>query len=130
MDFNLSLIGGRLTATPEYKLNENGIAITKIQIAVNRYYKAGEQKENKKETEFIRVVFFGKMADNVRTFFNKGDSIFVSGRIHTQTWTDQSNVKRYMTEIVADSWQFAGEKKQEVSAEQVDKALEKVDIPF
>jgi len=102
LNINTVYVGGHITNDPEYKTTVGGIAIANMTIAVNRSYKQGE--EWKKEVEFIRVKLFGRFADTAKSILSKGDTVLVTGRIHTSSWEDNGS-KKYMTEVIAENMQ-------------------------
>ena len=103
-NFNLNkvILGGRLTADPELKQTQSGIAVVTFRMAVNRRASSGQQPE----VDFFTVTAWRSTAEFVNRFFKKGSSICVVGTIQNSTWTDQQNVKHYRTDIVADEVMF------------------------
>jgi single-strand DNA-binding protein len=102
-NFNKVILGGRLTADPELKTTQSGIAVVSFSIAVNRRYKNASQQT---EADFFNVTAWRSTAELVARYFRKGSSICVVGTIQNSTWTDQQNVKHYRTDIVADEVMF------------------------
>ena len=102
-NFNKVILGGRLTADPELKTRQSGIAVVSFSIAVNRRYKNAAQQT---EADFFNVTAWRATAELVARYFRKGSSICVVGTIQNSTWTDQQNVKHYRTDIVADEVMF------------------------
>jgi len=101
---NKIILVGNLARDPEIKvIEESGKALTKITIAVNRSFK---NTNGEREADFIQVVFFEKKAELVAEFFKKGDPISVSGRLQTKNYEDKEGIRRYMTEVIADDFQF------------------------
>ena len=102
---------GRLTRDPEirYSTGENANAVARFSIAVNRRFKnaAGEY-----EADFPSCVAFGKTAEFVDKWFNKGDLIGVVGRIQTGSYTSKDGIKVYTTDVVVDEVEFVGGKNQ------------------
>ena len=101
-NFNKVIIGGRLTADPELKQTQSGIAVTQFSVAVNRRTKPGANQE----ADFFNVTAWRQTADFVTRYFRKGSSICVVGMLQNSTWTDQHNQKHYRTDIVADEVMF------------------------
>ena len=103
-NFNLNkvILGGRLTADPELKQTQSGIAVVTFRMAVNRRASSGQQPE----VDFFTVTAWRSTAEFVNRFFKKGSSICVIGSIQNRSWTDQQGQKRYMTDIVAEEVQF------------------------
>ena len=101
-NFNKVMMGGRLTADPEIKQTQSGVAVCTFSMAVNRYVKQGEQPQ----ADFFNVTAWRQTAEFVNKFFKKGSSIFVVGKIQNRSWTDQNGQKRYATDIIADEVTF------------------------
>ena len=107
MAFNKVILVGNLVADPELKTTTTGVSVTRFRIAVNRKFtRQGEQPQ----TDFFDIVCWRQTAEFVTRFFTKGRSILVCGQLQTRTWTDQNDVKRYSTEIVADEVSFVDRK--------------------
>lgn len=103
-NFNKVILGGRLTADPELKTTQSGIAVVSFSIAVNRRFSRNSAQQN--ETDFFNVTAWRQTAEFVSRYFRKGSSICVVGTIQNSTWTDQQNTKHYRTDIVADEVMF------------------------
>ena len=104
---NTAIIMGRLTADPELRTTNTGIAVTTFTVAVDRrYQKAGEEKQ----TDFINVVAWRQTAEFVSRYFQKGSMIAVRGSIQTRRYEDNNGNKRTAVEIVADEVSFCGSK--------------------
>ena len=107
---NKVLLIGNVTADPELKQTTGGKPVCSISIAVNRPFV--KEDSGQQDVDFINVVTWNKQAEFVAAYFSKGDPIFVSGRMQVRSWTDQDNVKRYATEVIADEVQFVRPKPQ------------------
>jgi single-strand DNA-binding protein len=104
MYINKAMIVGNLTRDPEQKTLPSGIAVTTFSLATNRVYK--DKDGNKRENvDYHNVVVFGRQAETSGQYLKKGQSAFVEGRMQTRSW-EQDGVKKYRTEVVADSVQF------------------------
>lgn len=86
---------GRLTRDPEER-NKPDLAIVNFTIAIDRPKASGE-----KETDFPRIVCFGKTAEFAAKYLRKGARVGVSGHIQTGSY-DRDGVKVYTTDVVAD----------------------------
>lgn len=106
MAFNKVILIGRLTADPEFSQSASGVSVCKFNIAVDRSTSKGQEKQ----TDFFRVSTFRKTAEFVGRYFTKGKQILVEGKIQNNNYTDQSGVKHYSCEIIADSVGFVGGK--------------------
>ena len=103
-NFNKVILGGRLTADPELKTTQSGIAVVTFSVAVNRRYTKNSAQQS--ETDFFNVTAWRQTAEFVSRYFRKGSSICVVGNIQNSTWTDQQGAKHYRTDIVADEVMF------------------------
>ena len=103
-NFNKVILGGRLTADPELKTTQSGIAVVTFSVAVNRRYTKNAAQQN--ETDFFNVTAWRQTAEFVSRYFKKGSSICVVGTIQNSKWTDQQGATRYRTDIVADEVMF------------------------
>jgi single-strand DNA-binding protein len=54
----------------------------------------------------VRVVVWGKLAENCGEYLEKGRQVFVEGRLQTREWTNKEGVKQYTTEVVAQNVVF------------------------
>ena len=81
-----------------------GQKATSFSVAVGRRWidKDGQKQES---TEFINVVFWGKLAEIIAQYAQKGQVIYVEGRIATREW-EKNGEKRKITEVIGQSFQF------------------------
>lgn len=102
---NKSILLGRLTKAPEIRYSQaSNTKIATFTLAVNRnYVKQGEERQ----TDFINIVAYSKLADFAEKYLNTGLQICLSGRIQTRNWEDKNGQKRYATEVIAEEIDFA-----------------------
>ena len=108
--FNKVVLVGNLTRDPELRYTPKGTAIAKIGLAVNRVWTndAGEKKE---EVTFVDVDVFGRTAENVGQYLQKGSPILIEGRLKLDQWDDKTTgQKKQRLGVVAESVQFLGNK--------------------
>jgi single-strand DNA-binding protein len=98
---------GRLVKDPEQRYTTNNTAVCGFTLAVNRRFK----QEGQPDADFFPVVAWQKTAEFCGKYFNKGQQVWVSGRLQTRNWEDDKQVKHYVTEIVAEEVGFADSKK-------------------
>lgn len=103
---NHIVMAGRLTKDPELR-KAGEISVCSFRIACDRDFKT---KDGEKETDFVDVVVWRKLADNVAKYFTKGRMAIVEGRLQIHPWTDQEGAKRFSTEIVAEHVYFGDSK--------------------
>ena len=107
--FNKAILIGNMTADPELKQTASGLSVCSFSIAVNRRF----AKEGEQNVDFINIVAWRQQAEFVSRYFKKGMPILICGQIQTRTWTDNQNVKRYATEVIADEVSFVNSKESE-----------------
>ena len=105
---NKVIIIGNLGRDPETRYSADGAAICNVTIATSYTWKDKASGEKKEETEWHRVVFFGRLAEIAGEYLKKGRSVYVEGRLKTRKWTDKESVERYSTEIVAEEMKMLG----------------------
>lgn len=104
---NKAIIIGNLGADPVKRFTQSGSAVTNFSLATSEKWtdKNGELQEN---TEWHKIVVFGKQAESCEKYLSKGRPVCVEGKIQTNEWEDKDGNKRYTTEIVAQSVKFLG----------------------
>jgi len=102
---NKAILIGRLGRDPEMRYTQSGIAMATFSMATNEYWKDKEGQKQER-TEWHRIVAFGRLGEIISQYCSKGKLIYIEGRIQTREWTDQENVKRKTTEIVANDMKF------------------------
>ena len=106
--FNKVILMGNLTRDPELRYTQSGSAIANIGIATNRKWKDqnGEQKE---EVTYIDVTAFGKTAEVIGQYFQKGRAIHLEGRLKFDQWDDKNTgEKRNKLGVVLERFEFMG----------------------
>ena len=106
LNLNKVVLCGRLTADPELKQTQNGIAVVSFALAVNRRFTRGADGQNNSQADFINCVAWRQTAEFISKYFRKGSAICVTGSIQTRNWQDQQGNRRYATEVVADEAMF------------------------
>ncbi|MBE6586674.1 MAG: single-stranded DNA-binding protein [Ruminococcaceae bacterium] len=106
LNLNKVILAGRLTADPELKQTQSGIAVVSFTIAVNRRFVSRDSQQGQPEADFFRVTAWRNTAEFVAKYFRKGSAICITGSIQNRQWIDQQGQKRYSTDIVADEANF------------------------
>ena len=92
---------GHVGQDPEIRSFEGGKKVANLNIATHDvYYK--EEGEKVEQTEWHRVVAWGRLANLIEKYVFKGKEIALSGKITYRNYEDKEGVKRYITEVVAD----------------------------
>lgn len=107
---NKVLLIGNLTRDPEVKYLPSGQALAKFSVATSRYFK-NRDGERQEETTFVDCEAWGKTAEFINQWFQKGKKIFVEGRLRQDSWEDRSTgQKRYKMLVVTDNVSFVDSK--------------------
>ena len=104
---------GRLTRDPELRYTGNNTPVTSFTIAVNRTY---TNQSGEREADFIPVVVWRRQAESVKNYLSQGSQVAVEGRIQVRNYDDQNGQRRYVTEVIADSVEFIGSKRDNQSS--------------
>ncbi len=128
---NKAIILGRLGQDPELKYTPSGMAVCNFTMATTDKFtdKSGAKQE---QTEWHRIVVWGKIAELCNQYLAKGRQALVEGNIKTRSWENNEGKKVYTTEINAKSVQFLGGGQEgEVKAKQEETpAFTADDVPF
>tara|TARA_Y100000589_G_scaffold330426_1_gene380011 strand:- start:1569 stop:1985 length:417 start_codon:yes stop_codon:yes gene_type:complete len=106
---NKVIIVGNLGQDPEGRFTPQGTAVTNLSVATNESWK-NQSGEYQDRTEWHRVVMYGKMAETANEYMHKGMMVYIEGRLQTNEWEDQNQVKRKTTEIRCDNFTMLGKK--------------------
>ncbi len=114
---NKVILIGHLTADPEVRATPKGVYVANMRLATNTYAGKDEAGNSKEQTEFHRLVVFGKQAEIAGEYLRKGRLLYVEGRMQTSSWDDAAaGVKKYRTEVIVDMFRMVGPKPQDEAA--------------
>lgn len=109
---NKTMVLGRLVKDVELRYTStNNTAVAGFTVAVNRRIK----QEGQPTADFIPIVAWSKTAEFASKYLAKGKQVVVVGRLQTRIWEDDSKIKHYATEVVAEEINFADGKKNDVA---------------
>lgn len=112
---NKVILIGRLTRDPELRFTTgSGIAVAYMNLAVNRNY---VDQSGQRQTDFINIVCWRKIAENVANNLSKGRLVGISGSIQTRKYQSKDGSNRYITEVVADEVKFLDWPKDKVATQ-------------
>ncbi len=103
---NKVIILGHLGADPDVRYTQSGQKVVSLRVATSEVFGAGESKEER--TEWHRITVWGKQAEHCGNYLKKGRMVYIEGRLQTRSYDDKDGVKRYSTDIVAQSVKFIG----------------------
>jgi len=96
---NRVILIGRLTRDPELRYTQQGTAVARFTLAVNRKFK-------REETDFIDIVVWQKLAENCAQYLTKGQLAMAEGRLQVRNYEGQDGQKRKAVEVVAEDVKF------------------------
>ena len=109
---NKVILVGNVTWDPELKHTENKKAVCSFGLATNRN-RTNTDGEKREETDYHRIVAWGKLGEICHQYLKKGRLVYVEGRLHSRQFTDNEGITKSATEIVIDDMQMLDRKPQE-----------------
>lgn len=106
---------GRLGMQPDVKYLPSGQAVLNISLATSENWTDKQSGEKKEQTEWHRLVFFGRQAEIVKQYLNKGSQIYVEGRLQTRKW-QKDGQDHYTTETIVANMQMLDSRGSSTSA--------------
>ena len=106
---NKVVLIGRLTKDPELRYTPSNVPTTTFSLAVNRNF---TNQNGVTEADFINIVVWRKQAETAKKYLSKGSLIAIEGRIQTRNYDGEDGKKVYVTEVVADNFEFLESKGQ------------------
>jgi len=98
---------GNVGNDPEVRYVEQGVAVGSFRMATtDRAYKLQNGTEVPERTEWHNIVVWRRLAETVEKYVHKGDKLYIEGQLRTRSYDDRNGVKRYVTEIWADSMEM------------------------
>jgi len=104
---NKIMLIGNLTRDPQLSYLPSQTAVVEFGLAVNRRW-TGKDGEKREETCFVDCRAFGRQAENINKYLNKGRALFVEGRLTFDSWTAQDGSKRSKHRVTVENFQFLG----------------------
>ena len=102
---------GNLGMDPDFKETEGGHKLAKASIATHESYK-NANGEKVTETMWHNLVAWGKTAEIMSKYLQKGSEVVVEGKLINRNYTDKAGVKKYITEVQVSDFVMVGSKKQ------------------
>ncbi len=104
--FNKVVLMGNLTRDPELRTTPNGQSVASFSLAVNRSWR-GADGQQQEAVDFIDCTAWGKPAEIINQYVQKGRALLVSGRLQYRSW-EQEGQKRSKVEVVVEDFNFIG----------------------
>ena len=135
---NKVILVGNLGKDPEVRTLENGAKVANFTLATSESYK-NKDGQRVTQTEWHNIVLWRGLADIAERYLNKGNQVYIEGKIRTRSWDDKDGVKRYTTEILGDNLTMLGGRRDMEDSEpapaadtipETNAGDEKDDLPF
>ncbi|NDJ87338.1 MAG: single-stranded DNA-binding protein [Chloroflexi bacterium] len=106
---NKVMVIGNLGRDPEIRYTPSGRPVTSFNVVTSRTWLSydGDRKE---ETEWFNVVAWGPLAEICNQHLNKGQQVYIEGRLQTRGWQDDEGRRHYRTEVVAQEMIILGDR--------------------
>ena len=104
MSVNKCILIGRIGQDPEVKQVNDNFKVAKVSLATSEKFKEKDGQQTEK-TEWHNLVAFNKLAELFEKYVNKGDLLYVEGKLQTRSW-EKDGKKFYATEILVNSIEF------------------------
>jgi single-strand DNA-binding protein len=105
---NVRLVG-HLGSNPEVKEISTGRKLARLSLATNETFKRNNG-ESVTETQWHNLIAWGKTAEIVEKYLQKGQEICIDGKLQNRTWEDEEGKKHYATEVVVNELLMVGRK--------------------
>ena len=97
---------GRVTKDLEVKTSQGGTTVLNNTVAINRPFK--NKQTGEREADFINFVAFGKTAEIIAQYHQKGSLIGLTGRMQSRSYENSNSQKVFVTELVVNEMHFTG----------------------
>ena len=137
---NKVILVGHIGNKPEGRYTPSGASTASFSLATNESWIDSENEKHER-TEWHNIIAWNKLADFATEYLQKGQLIYIEGRIQTRTYKDKEEIQRRVTEVITTAitpleWKTT-DKKDNGSANEIDKintkvaeASEEEDLPF
>lgn len=104
-NFNKVFLMGNLTRDIELRHTSGNQAVANLSLAVNRRWRSADGQE-REEVTFVDCEAWGKTAETLAKYLQKGRPVFIEGRLKLDTWEDKEGKKQSKLRVVVDGFQF------------------------
>ena len=106
--YNKVILMGNLTRDPELKYLPSGSAVANIGLAVSRNWTDRESGEKREEVCFVDLEAFGRTAETMNEYLQKGRPVLIEGHLRYRTWETDDGQRRSKHGIFVERFQFVG----------------------
>ena len=126
---NKVLLIGNLGRNPEMRYTPSGRPVTTFSIATSRSWNTSDG-ERRSETEWFNIVAWSSLAEICKQLLNKGQQVYIEGRLQTRRWEDSEGNKHSATEVVANEMIILGERHGETESVEENQSDQDDEFPF
>jgi len=98
---NKVILVGNLGRDAELRYTPGGAAVATLNLATTEVFKDREGQK-KEDTQWHRIILWGKTAETLQDYLKKGKQIYVEGKLQTRKWKDKDGNDKYTTEVRGD----------------------------
>src|SRR5688572_20485554 len=98
---NKVILVGNLGRDAELRYTPGGAAVATLNLATTEVFKDREGQK-KEDTQWHRVILWGKTAESLQDYLVKGKQIYVEGKLQTRKWKGKDGIDKYTTEVRGD----------------------------
>jgi single-strand DNA-binding protein len=129
VDINKIILVGRLGSDPEMRFTSGGRPVCEFSLACGRTWKTPEGEE-KKQTEWFKVVTWDKWAETVNQFAYKGQLVYVEGRVETRKWEGKDGNKNTTVSVQATTISYLSHKQKAAETPEPAEEVGSEDLPY
>ena len=107
MSVNKAILVGNLGKDPELRYTPSGRAVATFSLATNRRW-SSQDGQKQEQTTWHNIVAWGRQAEVMKEYLRKGQQVYIEGRIDNRSYDDKEGNKRYISEVVVESFSFIG----------------------
>lgn len=110
MSVNKVILVGNVGKDPEVRYLDKNVAVANFPLATTeRGYTTQSGTQVPERTEWHNIVAWRGLAELAEKYIQKGTQLYVEGKLQTRSW-EKDGIKRYTTDIVADTIQLLGKR--------------------
>ena len=126
-NLNKVLLIGNLTRDPQLSYLPSQTPVVEFGLAMNRRW-TSQDGAKREETCFVDCRCYGRQAETLNKYVNKGQAIFVEGRLQLDTWTSQEGQRRSKHRVVVEAFQFLPSSTRPAQARSTDELASESDM--
>lgn len=107
MSVNKAILLGNLGKDPELRYTSGGKAVTSFSLATSERW-TGQDGQKNESTTWHNIVAWGRQAEVMKEYLAKGQQVYIEGRISNRSYDDKEGNKKYISEVVVQSFSFVG----------------------